>query len=722
MKQVLQDLKTGDIEVMDVPDAIAESGCVLVRVEASLISAGTEGHQISGAGKSLLERAIEKPQLVKKGIQNIYEHGVAGLRNQIASKYSGYGILGYSCAGIVVACGEGVTSYRIGQRVACGGMGYANHAELANIPINLCAVAGENVSAECAAYTTLGSIAMQGVRQANVKIGETVVVIGLGLVGLLTTQILLAAGCVVLGIDPSNDARIHGLANGCAGTSVPSEAAAILAALSRGIGADAVIICAATPASDPVVLAGELARSRGRVVMVGATGMDLPREVYYRKELTFVLSRSYGPGRYDRHYEADGCDYPVDYVRFTEQRNMQCYLDLLSSARIDSSKLTTHRFALSDARQAYSLLALRQVDRVGIVLSYPFARADERNASVDRISPKAGRQTHSGGVAVSFIGAGAYAKGVLLRLFARQRDVHLCGVVTRSGATSLSVAKQFGFAFVANTPEEIFRDDRCNTVVIATRHDTHAVLAAAALSAGKNVWVEKPLALTPGELRQVRDAWKARPDLKLVVGFNRPFSPLIGWIKREMPLVAPMMITYRVNAGLLPGDHWANDPAIGGGRLRGEGCHFLDLIRSFCGDPVTVSTVGVAGSGRADLLATGNFTVTVAFCNGSIGTVIYSSQGSPRLPKERIEIFCGNACGVIDDFKHAKIFIGDTVREKSILQQDKGQSALIEAFVKNHPLNPEEFLASSLLTLAAQASLERQTAVNIADFARTEYT
>jgi polar amino acid transport system substrate-binding protein len=399
---------------------------------------------------------------------------------------------------------------------------------------------------------------------------------------------------------------------------------------------------------------------------------------------------------------------------------MQCYLDLLSAARIDSSKLTSHRFVLGEARQAYSLLAQREVDRVGIVLSYPFATANERNAPANRISAAGVGKTRPGGTAVSFIGAGAYAKGTLLPLFARQSDVHFCGVATRSGATSSSVAKQFAFAFAANSPEEIFRDDLCNSIVIATRHDTHAELAAAALRAGKNVWVEKPLALTVRELREVRDAWKARPDLKLVVGFNRPFSPLVCWIKRDMPLVTPMMITYRVNAGWLPCDHWANDPTIGGGRLRGEGCHFLDVLRSFCGDPATVSTVAVAGSGRTDLLATGNFTVTVTFCNGSIGTVIYSAQGSSRLPKERIEIFCGNACGVIDDFKHAKIFIGEKVCEKEILHQDKGQSALIEAFVKNQPLNPEEFLTSSLLTLAAQASLERQMPVNIADFARSE--
>ena len=720
MKQVLQDLKTGHIVVMDVPDAIADSGCLLVRVEASLISAGTESHQVADAGKSLLERALGKPQLIKKGLQNLSERGFADLRNQIAAKYSGYGILGYSCAGIVVACGEGVTTYRVGQRVACGGMGYANHAELVSIPVNLCAAALESVSAEGAAYTTLGSIAMQGVRQADAKIGETVVVIGLGLVGLLTAQILRAAGCVVLGVDPNEAARKRGLDNGCASTSVPFEAAAILASLSRGIGADAVIICAATPASDPVILAGELARSRGRVVMVGATGMELPREIYYRKELTFVLSRSYGPGRYDRHYEADGCDYPVEYVRFTEQRNMQCYLDLLAAGRIDPSKLTTHRFALGEAQEAYSLLSQREMDRVGIVLSYPFSTSNAGSASVARILCAGRGVTRARGLTISFIGAGAYAKGTLLPLFASQRDVRFCGVATRSGASSASVARQYNFAFTANSPEEILNDDSCNTIVIATRHETHAKLAAAALRAGKNVWVEKPLALTLSELREVREAWKARSDLKLVVGFNRPFSPLICWIKRKMPLIEPLMITYRVNAGVLPADHWVNDPGIGGGRLRGEGCHFLDVLRFFCGDPVTVSTAMIGGNGRTDLAETGNFTVTVTFRNGSIGTLIYSAQGSPRLPKERIEIFSGNACCVIDDFKHAQIFSGETVLKTKLLQQDKGQSALIDAFVKNQPLNSGEFLTSSLLTLAAQKSLESQMPVNIADFAQSE--
>lgn len=714
MKQVLQNLKTGGVEVVDVPDPQIESGRVIVRVVASLISAGTEGHQVATAAKSVIERALDKPQLIKKGLKTLSESGVAGLRQQIAAKYEGYSPLGYSCAGIVIATGPDVTGIHIGQLVACGGVGYATHAEIVSVPVNLCAIASENVTAESAAFATLGAIAMQGVRQANAQLGETVAVIGLGLVGLLAAQLLRAAGCTVTGIDPNENARKRGLASGCAAATDLANAGATVIANSHGIGADAVIICAATSSSDPLALAGELARSRGRVIMVGATGMEIPREVYFKKELTLALSRSYGPGRYDRSYEEDGLDYPVDFVRFTEQRNMQCFLDLAATGKIDTAPLATHRFALADATAAYALLKDTTVDRVGIVLNYPQAEISNdwkpSPAKVPMIGKNRGR---SGGI--GFIGAGGYAKNVLLPIFAKRAGVKFCGVATRTGATAASVAKQFGFAFAATSPDEVINDDGCDTIVIATRHDSHAQLAAAALRAGKKVWVEKPLALSIDELHEVRAALGGQ---RLVVGFNRPFSPLISWLRKQMPVNTPVMMNYRVNAGMLPADHWTNDPKTGGGRLLGEGCHFLDFLRHFGGTPVRVHTTAMSGA-RVDLPATGNFCVSVSFANGSVGQLIYSSQGSPKLVKERFEIFSGNTCGVIDDFKCAQVFVGDKSLELELAAQDKGQRALAELFFGDGAIDAGDFFTSSLLTLAAQASLERQAAVDFASFADT---
>lgn len=708
MKQVLQNLKTGGIEVVEVPDPQIEPGRVIVRVVASVISAGTESHQVAGAAKGIVERVLEKPQLIRKGLQTLGERGVSGLRQQIATKYEGYSALGYSCAGRVVALGPDVTGVAVGQLVACGGIGFANHAELVSVPVNLCAPAPENVAAEHAAFATLGAIAMQGVRQADAKLGETVAVIGLGLVGLLTVQLLRAAGCTVVGIDPNENARRRGLACGCIAAIDSTGATTAVASASHGIGADAVIICAAAADSSPLVLAGELARSRGRVVMVGLTGMEIPREAYFRKELTFALSRSYGPGRYDRSYEEDGHDYPVDFVRFTEQRNMGCFLDLLAAGKLDLAPLITHRLALGDAPQAYALLKDPAADRCGIVLNFPATEISNAWKPTPAKVPTAGNFAGFG-----LIGAGAYAKAVLLPLFAKH-GAGWRGVATRGGVTSTSVAKQFAFAFAATSPEEVIADASCGTIIIATRHDSHAKLAAAALRAGKNVWVEKPLALTTAELREVREAY--RPGLKLVVGFNRPFSPLAEWMKKNLPAGGPVMMNYRVNAGLLPADHWTNDPKSGGGRLLGEGCHFLDFMRHFAGTPRRVTTSALGG-GRADLPATGSFVVSVEFVNGSVGQLLYSAQGSPALPKERFEIFSGNACGVLDDFKRAQVFIGGETREHVLKQQDKGQAAMIEAFVKNGPANVEEVFTSSLLTLAAQASLERQAPVDFAEFA-----
>jgi len=717
MKQVLQNLRTGGIEIVEVPSPVVEPGRLLVRVEASLISAGTESHQVQSASKSIIQRVIDKPRLIRKGWRTLVDHGLQGVQDQLAAHYQGYAALGYSCAGTVMACGPGVEGFQPGQRVACGGGGYAHHAEEISVPMHLAALIPGDVPAEAAAYATVGAIAMQGVRQAKTEIGEGVVVTGLGLVGQLTVQLLRAAGCTVIGIDPNEAARKRALAGGAIAVSDLDGAESCVSARTRGIGADAIIICAATADSSPIELAARIARSRARIVMVGATGMELPREIFFRKELSFTLSRSYGPGRYDPSYEEFGCDYPVDHVRFTEQRNMQSFLDLVAEESVDPGSLTTHRHDLADAVAAYGLLSDPSRDRVGIILRYP---ASERATGPATRTTRVDLAAAGAGGGIGLIGAGGYARNVLMPVLKRSGEIRLAGIATRNGAQAASFGRQFGFAFTSTDPREVIQDSKCAAVIIATRHDSHASLATAALSAGKHVWVEKPLALNRAELKQVEAAF-ARTNRSLLIGFNRPFSPLSTWLRQQLDPQAPVMMRYRVQAGMLPANHWTNDPVIGGGRLLGEGCHFLDFMCWLCGSsPVTVHTAGIGG-GRSDLPSSANFAVNVTFADGSVGQLFYTSQGA-ALPKEHFEVSCGNRTGVIDDFHRASVMTGaGKPREKKLATQDKGQAEMLRYFTSivqgKTPRSAGRPFASSLLTLAAQESLQQQAQVNIAEFA-----
>ncbi len=723
MKQVLQDLKTGAVIVAETPDPTPARGRLLVRVQASLLSAGTEGAQVAKARQSLLERVREKPELLRQGWEELRTRGVAGVKERLASKLEGYAELGYSCAGAVLDNGDETLAFPPGTLVACAGTGIANHAELISARPLLTAAVPKDVTAEAAAYTTVGAIALQGVRQAAVQIGETVAVIGLGLVGLLTAQFLRAQGCQVAGIDPAGPARERGRANGCDVVATSEQAAEAILALSGGIGADAVIICAATSDSGPVELAGQLARPRGRVVMVGATGMTIPRQQYYLKELSFVLSRSYGPGRYDPRYEEQGQDYPVEYVRFTEQRNMQSFLNLVAQGRLDPTRLTTHRFKIEDGAAAYALLNQAGVDRAGIVLTYAAPSAPTLRFSI-QLAPS--RASGPGALRVGFIGAGAYAQGMLLPLLKGRADVVLGSVATRNGSHGLQAASRFSFEKACTRTEDVLEDSTIQVVFITTRHDSHATLACQALRAGKHVWVEKPLALTLEQLKQVWQALQQNPALRLVVGFNRPFSRSASWLVPKLGLAAaggnsrsaPMML-FRVNAGLLPPDSWVNDPASGGGRLLGEGCHFFDFLRWVAGSRAeSIYTEALAG--RTDLPSTGNFAATVRFTSGAVGQVLYSSQGATGLGKEYFECFTGQSCGTIDDFQAAEFFQGRDHQRLSRHAQDKGQAALLQAFIEalRHgtapPASPEEMVESSLLTLAAQESLNKRQPISLA--------
>ncbi|HOW96662.1 MAG TPA: bi-domain-containing oxidoreductase [Kiritimatiellia bacterium] len=717
MKQVLQDLTQAAVTVVEVPVPEAPSGFVLVRNAASIISAGTESAQLAAAQAGALQKVSERPELIGRAFRMLRDQGLSALMKKVGAKKTGYAPLGYSCAGVVERAGAGVDRFPPGAPVACAGVGYAVHAEYACVPQNLCAPVPEGVSLEAAAYTTLGAIAMQGVRQAAVALGEGVTVIGLGLVGLLTVQLLKAAGCRVAGVDPAENARKWGRTAGCDETADPAGAGQAVLRMTRGLGADAVIIAAAASGSEPVQLAGRLARSRGRVVMVGSTGMDIPRQLFFEKELSFCLSRSYGPGRYDPTYEEGGLDYPAEYVRFTEQRNMEAFLQLAQEGKIRPENLTTHRFAFADALRAYDALKNRAEERVGIVLQYPEAPAP-RAPRVDR--PAAPRAA-PGALGVGFIGAGSYARAMLLPVVSRNGNARLRGVADQRVDASAAAARDFGFAFAAAGAAEVLGDADTQVVFITTRHDSHASLVLEGLKAGKQVWVEKPLALTVEELRAVAAAVRAGPEARLVVGFNRRFSPLTQFIRARLGEAGPVMIQCRVNAGPAPARHWTQDPKIGGGRLVGEGCHFFDLACCLAGGrPVSVVTRALKGD-RADLLPTANFAALVSFDNGSVASLAYSAQGSPLLPKEHLEILAGPGVARLDDFRRAEWYGPARALREKLPQQDKGQAALVQAFLDSArrggppPISFEDLLYSSALTLAAQQSLESGREARVRD-------
>lgn len=708
MKQLIQDFKTGEIKVVEVPAPHAQQGCLLVRNAWSLVSAGTERSTVSTGQKSLLGKARARPDLVKKVLQSVQRDGLMNAMQKVQAQLDSWKTLGYSTAGVVVEVGAGVTGYRVGDRVACAGQDKASHADYVNVPANLCAVMPEGVDFQHACFTTVGTIALQGVRQAEVKLGEVVAVIGLGLVGQISVQILKAAGCKVLGIDISAGACALALKSGADAVAVrgKDDVEAVALGLSRGYGVDSVLITAAAPTNDPVELAGRISRDRGTVVMVGVTGMDIPRDIYFAKELQFRLSRSYGPGRYDALYEEGNVDYPIGYVRWTEGRNFDAFLDLIAGGRLNLDLLITHRFEIGEALKAYDIITGKVKERfVAVLLQYPGAdAAPARSMSVNgsRPAPAAGQ------LVLGVIGAGNYASAMLLPHFKSHSGVTLKAVATSSGVTARKVAERVGFATAASDPEEIFKDREINAVLIATRHHLHAPLVIAALKAGKAVFVEKPLVMNRAELAEVAAVMKETGG-RVHVGFNRRFAPT-AVAARDFVKDAPnQTMLYRVNAGPLPKGHWLRDPVQGGGRLIGEGCHFIDFLQFLCASkPVRVHARGLGGGGP---VSDDSFLVEMSFADGSLGTILYTALGDPVFPKERVETFGGGRVAVIDDFKAGTLMAGGRPTLTGGKGQDKGQAAQVNLFidaVRNGtpmPIPADELLAGSSAMLAALDSM-----------------
>jgi len=673
MKQILQNAKTGAVAVADVPTPVAQSGFVLVRTAASLISAGTERLTVEAGQKNLVSRAIEQPALVKKVLDKARSEGVVATFDAVRSKLGSLTALGYSAAGTIAAVGEGVTDLRVGDRVACAGVGYASHAEVLSVPKNLCVRLPDTVNFDTAAFGTVGAIALQGLRLAEPTLGESVVVIGLGLIGQLAVQLLAANGCRVFGIDLDQKKIDLAMQLGAVdGSKSDPDARSRVLEWSRGRGADAVLITAATSSNEPVELAGEISRPKGRVVVVGAVGLNLPRKPYYDRELTFRISMSYGPGRYDRDYEERGQDYPFGYVRWTEGRNIEAFLDMIAADRMKIEPLITHRFNIAEGERAYDLITSDE-PYLGVLLQYDDTRELESRIP---LSPKTAARSFPKAVRVGLIGAGDYAKSMLLPNF-KTAGAEFQAIATASGVTARSVGEQHGFRFCASGAGEVINDPDVNLVVIATRHAQHAALARQALDAGKHVFVEKPLAVNDQEIDQVMSA--AASGSALMVGFNRRFSPLAReasafFSNREFPL----SINYRINAGRIPPNHWVHD-ANEGGRIIGEVCHFIDLVHFLTGSLTIRVFAEAVTTSNAAATSEDSIFVTLRLADGSNASIAYLAEGDKALPKERVEIFGGGKSFVIEDFRSATAYENGREKTTKLREQDKGQRDEIRA-------------------------------------------
>lgn len=670
MKQVLQSLKTGATELADVPCPAAGSGQVLIRTSKTLVSAGTERMLIEFGKAGWVSKARQQPDKVKMVIDKIRTDGLLPTAEAVFGKLDQPLPLGYCNVGIAVEIGRGVSGFVSGDRVASNG----KHAEIVAVPENLCAKVPDNVSDEEAAFTVLGAIALQGIRLVQPTLGETVVVTGLGLIGLVTVQLLRAHGCRVIGLDfdPARlvMAREFGAETVDLGAGADPVTAA--AAFTRGRGVDAVIITASSNSNEPVHQAALMCRKRGRIVLVGVTGLELSRADFFEKELTFQVSCSYGPGRYDPSYEEKGNDYPIGFVRWTEQRNFEAVLDMMADGRIDVKPLISHRFPVDQVHDAYSLVGGSEPS-LGIVLHYP-ERA-EATARTVAIASSQNRAPAGDAPVVSFIGSGAYATAVLVPAF-KAAGARLDTVSSSGGVSGVHVAKKFGFEHATTSTDELIADSARGALVISTRHDSHARLVMAALANGRDVFVEKPLCLTESELDDIVAA-QAQQDARVMVGFNRRFAPNTVEMKRLLAgTVGPKSFMMTVNAGAIPANHWTQDPAVGGGRIVGEACHFIDLLRFLAGAEIVRHQVLAMDSPTADTA-----TISLGFADGSIGVIHYFANGNKSFPKERLEVFASGGILQLDNFRQLTGHGWPKFKRQRLFRQDKGQKACASAFV-----------------------------------------
>ena len=719
MFQVLQNIKSGKLSLEEVPIPSPQEGFVLVKTHASLISAGTEKMLIDLAQKSLVGKAQARPDLVKQILNKAKKEGWLNTFQNVMSKMEKPIPLGYSAAGVVTLSSvEGslpTADCRLptGTRVAIAGAGYANHAEINNVPVNLMATIPDNVSFEEAAYTTVASIALQGVRLAKPELGEYVVVSGLGLIGLITVQLLKSNGCKVAGLDFDQSKIDLALSLGLdLGINLSKDdALKNIEHFTGGRLADYTIITAAAKSNQPIELAGEITRRKGQVVVVGSVGMDIPRDVYYKKELEVKISMSYGPGRYDTSYEEGGIDYPYDYVRWTEQRNMEAVLNLISQGKLNVKALTTHKFKFGEALKAYEMIQEQKEPYVGIILEYDVEKEHE---NVIHLKPTTHHpQPSTKLLTIGFVGAGNYASLHLLPHLKNNKHVKLKGLVTSTGLNAKQKAEKFGFEFCSTDYDSLLNNADINSVFIATRHSTHADYTIKALSAGKNVFVEKPMVISEEELDLLTKTYMeslSRKKIGLMVGLNRRFAPMTQFIGSNLEKNIPKQMMYRVNSGFIPTSTWLHQKNEGGGMLVGEMCHFIDLLMYLCKEKpkkVFASSLRLNNNNFDDA---DNVTITIEFESGSTGVLCYNTVGDKSASKERLEIYAGGKVIVLDDFRSVEIISNSRRTSKKASNQDKGQKEQIRetvnSFMKNESPIPFEDLVNVMKTIfAAKKSL-----------------
>lgn len=707
MKQVFQDLGNGTTQLIEAPAPKARSGHLLIDTSVSLISAGTERMLVDFGRSGLFVKARSQPEKVAQVLDKIRTDGLMVTFDAVRSKLSQPIPLGYCNVGVVNAVPIGVEDFRVGDRVVSNGP----HADVVSVPRNLCARVPENVRDEEAAFTVVAAIGLQGLRLANPTLGESFVVTGVGLIGLLTVQLLRAQGCRVLAID-FDAAKLELAKRFGAETCNPGageDPVAAGLAFSRGKGVDGVIITASTKSSDPVTQAARMCRKRGRIVLVGVTGLELNRADFYEKELSFQVSCSYGPGRYDPAYEDKGQDYPIGFVRWTEQRNFEAVLDLMAGGQIDVASLVTHRHAFEDAVDAYTTLT-DDKSALGIILDYGHAVEPRHIASVplgDATAVPAGKAV------IGVIGAGNYASRMLIPAF-KAAGARLHSIASAGGTSGVIHGQRAGFDHATSDAAGLIANPEINTVAIVTRHDSHARFTAEALRAGKNVFVEKPLALDLDELALVEEA-HAASGRQLMVGFNRRFAPLVERMQRLLRGThEPKAFVMLMNAGAIPADHWTQDPAVGGGRIIGEACHYIDLMRFLAGSPITSVTARRMGDNEAQPLTEDKASITLGFADGSFGTIHYLANGGASFPKERVEVFVGGRTLQLDNFLALRGFNWPGFRKQKLWRQDKGQSECAAAFLRAveaggpSPIAPEELFEVARVTIEAAGQLRDQ--------------
>lgn len=725
MKQVTQILKSGEINTKEVPVPSLTDKFVLVKNTASVISAGTEKTKIDMGKKNLIQKARARPDLVKQVINKIKSEGFKKTFTTVNSRLNSLSPLGYSSAGSVIAVGGMVEGIQPGDRVACGGAGYANHADIVAIPKNLIVKVPDNVTDEQASFATVGSIALQGVRLAEPLLGETFLVVGLGLLGQITVQLLKANGCNVIATDLDADLVRKAEAYGAIGMIHGGNPVEFTRSMTSGYGVDGVIICAGSSSNQIIEMSGDVTREKGRVVVVGAVRMDIPRESFFKKEISVVISRSYGPGRYDPFYEESGNDYPLGYVRFTEQRNMSTFLDLVSQGRVNVDSLISHRFDLEQADIAYQLIEGKKTEPyLGIILTYGGQTADLARSEKIRVKQS---PIEKDKVSISLYGAGNYATASLLPVLAKQEKLTFNGLATASGRTAQGVAEQFGFQFCTSEFGELL-ENNTDVIMVNTRHDTHAQAVIKALSSNKSVYVEKPLAMSIEELASIHDSYEISQGASVMVGFNRRFAPATRTVLDHFSNTnSPLVINIRVNAGYIPSDHWIQDPVVGGGRLIGEGCHFIDLASAL--SKSNVVSVFAYGSGRSDKspLLNDNVCINLKMSDGSIANIIYTADGAKGQSKEYIEVFGGGLSAEIYDFKSVKLFKDSSVLDEiKTPAQDKGQSTMLTEWVDSLKgsvacIDYQCLMHTSIATVLAVESMATGCAMN-ANLSLLEYS